>query len=87
MRVTGQRVLLEVKPLETVLKSGLILPDIEDGIKKMNPSRKGVVEQLGDADNFEVTVGEEVLYNAKMETKVDETHVLIPQGAILYRYV
>ena len=85
MRVTGQRVLLEVKPLEKILKSGLILPETAvEGIEKMNPSRTGIVEQLGDADNFEVKVGDEILFNAKMGTKIDDTHVLIPQKSILY---
>ena len=82
MKVTGQRVLLEVRPLEKKTSGGLIMPDTT--VKKMNPSRIGIIEQLGDSGNFEVVIGEEVVYNAKMETKIDETHVLIPQAAILY---
>ena len=82
MKVTGQRVLLEVRPLEKKTSGGLIMPDTT--VKKMNPSRIGIIEQLGDSGNFEVVIGEEVVYNAKMETAIDETHVLIPQAAILY---
>ena len=82
MKITGQRVLLKVEPLKEKTSGGIIMPN--SVVKEMNPSRIGIVEQLGDHDTFEVTVGEEVVYNAKMETKIDEDHVLIPQAAILY---
>ena len=82
MKVTGQRLLLKVNPLDTVTSGGIIMPT--SAVTGMNPSRIGIIEQLGDHDHFEVVVGEEVVYNAKMGTEIDETHVLIPQAAILY---
>lgn len=85
MKITGQRLLLKVEPLEKKTSGGLIIPESAvEGMEKLNLSREGVIEQLGDHDDFEVTVGEKILWNAKMGIKIDDTHVLIPQNAILY---
>ena len=75
------KVLLSVKPLEEKVGS-LFMP--ETVVKQLNPSRVGIVSQLGDADGFEVKVGDEVVYNAKAETAIDEFNVIIPHSAILY---
>lgn len=81
MKVLGSKILVEVEPLNEKVGS-FFMP--EKTVKQLNPSRKGRIVQLGDYDNFEVSVGEEIVFNAKAQTEIDETHVIIPNSSIFY---
>lgn len=81
MKIYGMKLLVEVEPLDDKVGS-FYMP--KETVKKLNPSRVGIVSQLGDAEGFEVKVGDKIVYNSKAETVIDDTHVIIPNSAIFY---
>ena len=85
MRAYGQRLVLKVDPIPEK-KGSLIIP--ESARKKLSQTRKGVVVGLGDVPDFdyEVTVGDEVMFDNKKIIVEENGEVLIPKDAILYAY-
>jgi hypothetical protein len=82
LKAYGSNLILKVEPLNDKIGS-IIMPD--QVVKKTIKTRKGVVESLGE-DEFEVGIGDSVLYDRAYETVLDEPFVIIPQSAILYVY-
>ena len=78
MELYGSRLLVEVTPSENKTKSGLIIKD------KAEKNRRGKVVKLGIGGDFEVCVGQYIIYDKSQEQEVDSNLVIIPQVAIYY---
>lgn len=81
----GRKLTLFVEPLNDKIGS-IIMP--ESAVKKNIVTRTGVVKQLGTdkAFNFEVEVGDKVMFNRHGEVHEADNVVLIKKDSILYVY-
>lgn len=84
MKIFGN--LIAVKPNEVEHKIGsIIIPD--SALKTMNPVKTGEVVGLGDDGNFEVSIGDKIMYVASAEVESEHGDcVLLPYNSnnILY---
>jgi hypothetical protein len=81
MKACGKNLILQVEPVEQKI-GFLIVP--EEVVKKNMKGRDGIVESIGASDEIEVCQGDGITYIRGKEIEIDETHVVIPQSAILY---
>lgn len=83
MKAHGRKIVLKVEPINDKIGS-IIMP--ESAVKKNVKTREGIVVSLGDDPDFdyEVEIGNKVLYDRSGELHEDDGVVLINKSALLY---
>ena len=81
MKPHGNYIAVKPKPTESKVGS-LIIP--ESAKKSIIRTGEGAIIEIGDGGDFEVSIGDTVVYEKASEVEMADGLVLIPHKAILY---